>query len=375
MPRIHFPKSKGIASRQAHADLPANTFERELGREGFYGAASQLHQRHAHTGWTEIEGSLQPHAFDTTHLQEIQEHPWHATELLHNAHVRIRFWLTNHSMRQLARNADGDDLLFVHAGQGELFCDYGHLSFREGDYLLIPRGTLWRMETCAPLKVLMIESTGTAFGLPEKGLIGQQAIFDPAMLDTPELDAAYLAQQNEEPTDVLVKRHQQITRIQYPFNPLDTIGWHGDLCLVRINWRDIRPLMSHRYHVPPSAHTTFVTDRFVVCTFCPRPMETDPGALKVPFYHNNDDYDEVLFYHSGEFFSRDNMHAGMMSLHPCGITHGPHPKAYATGQSAQRKETNEVAVMIDTRDALLIDPGAADIAWEGYVHSWKGTPP
>ena len=98
MTRIHFPKVKGQASRQAHADLPDKTFERELGREGFYGPASQLHQRHAHTGWTEIEGPLKPHAFDTCHLQEPQPHPWHATELLHSPHVRIRFWLAKGPM-------------------------------------------------------------------------------------------------------------------------------------------------------------------------------------------------------------------------------------------------------------------------------------
>ena len=98
---------------------------------------------------------------------------------------------------------------------------------------------------------------------------------------------------------------------------------------MRINVRDIRPVMSHRYHLPPSVHTTFLSDRFVVCTFMPRPFETDPGALKVPFFHNNDDYDEVIFYHAGDFFSRDNIHPGMMTFHPGGFTHGPHPKALA----------------------------------------------
>jgi homogentisate 1,2-dioxygenase len=92
---------------------------------------------------------------------------------------------------------------------------------------------------------------------------------------------------------VRVKRRNALSTITYPYNPLDAVGWHGDLAPVRLNWRDIRPISSHRFHVPPSAHTTFVADRFVVCTFCPRPIESDPGALKVPFFHNNDDYDEV----------------------------------------------------------------------------------
>jgi homogentisate 1,2-dioxygenase len=140
---------------------------------------------------------------------------------------------------------------------------------------------------------------------------------------------------------------------------------------VRLNWRAIRPLMSHRAHLPPSAHTTFASKRFVVATFCPRPMESDPGALKVPFFHSNDDYDEVIFYHAGEFFSRDNIHPGMITLHPSGFTHGPHPKAFETGARGARAETNEVAVMIDARDALDVADLPAGVEWPGYVDSWK----
>jgi homogentisate 1,2-dioxygenase len=129
--------------------------------------------------------------------------------------------------------------------------------------------------------------------------------------------------------------------------------------------------MSHRAHLPPSAHTTFVSGRFVVCTFCPRPMESDPGALKVPFFHMNDDYDEVIFYHAGEFFSRDNIRPGMITLHPSGFTHGPHPKALQAGAQATRKETDEVAVMIDSRDALDVAALPDGVEWKGYVDSWK----
>lgn len=129
--------------------------------------------------------------------------------------------------------------------------------------------------------------------------------------------------------------------------------------------------MSARYHLPPSAHTTFASTRFVVCSFVPRPLESDPYALKVPFFHNNDDYDEVIFYHAGEFFSRDYIHPGMLTLHPAGITHGPHPKAFETGKKALRKETDEVAVMIDSRDALEIADLPDGVEWTGYVDSWK----
>ena len=275
-------------------------------------------------------------------------------------------------MQKLARNADGDDLLFVHKGEGDFYCDYGHFEVTEGDYVVIPRSTMWRLAPRVPMQLLMIEATDDSYQLPEKGLVGNHAIFDPAMLRYPEINDQFLAQQDENTWQVEVKRHQRLSRITYPFNPLDAQGWHGDLTVMKINWRDIRPLMSHRYHLPPSAHTTFVAKRFVVCTFVPRPIESDPGALKVPFYHSNDDFDEVLFYHAGDFFSRDNIEAGMVTFHPAGFTHGPHPKAFAAGQAHKKTFTDEVAVMLDTRDALEITAASQAVENAEYVYSWKG---
>jgi homogentisate 1,2-dioxygenase len=271
----------------------------------------------------------------------------------------------------LVRNADGDELLFVHQGKAHLFCDYGHLEIMEGDYVMIPRSTNWRIEPIEPLSILMIENTDAAYSLPDKGLVGQHAIFDPAVLDVPAINERFVSQYSEQATQVHMKRHDTVNVISYPFNPLDAIGWHGDLAVVRVNWRDIRPLMSHRYHLPPSAHTTFVGGGFVVCTFVPRPIESDPGALKVPFYHNNDDYDEVLFYHSGDFFSRDNIEAGMVTFHPAGFTHGPHPNAFLAGREHKKKFTDEVAVMIDTRHAIEFSEHAQQVENPQYVNSWK----
>ena len=217
------------------------------------------------------------------------------------------------------------------------------------------------IEPDAPMRFLMIEATGSSYGLPEKGIVGQHAIFDPAMLDVPELDDAFEAQQSDDPWRVVVQHCGELSTVSYPFNPLDAIGWSGDLAPVRVNIEHIRPLMSHRYHLPPSAHTTFVGNRFVVCTFAPRPFESSPDALKVPFFHNNDDYDEVLFYHAGDFFSRDNIHPGMVTFHPCGFTHGPHPKALKNAFESKKPATDEYAVMIDTRDALEVGGGARSV--------------
>jgi homogentisate 1,2-dioxygenase len=369
---ISFPRVMGEASRQAHADLPPGTYEREISKEGFFGPAAHLHHRHPPTGWVAFEGPLRPRAFDTRRLTSATPSPWQAVPLLGNATVRVRSWRLERRMPALARNADGDELLFVHAGAGRFFCDFGHLEIAAGDYVLIPRATMWRIEPAAPLQILLVEATNSSYQLPEKGLVGTHAIFDQAMLDVPQIDAAFREQQNDHETwRVEVKARGAVSVLTFPFNPLDVTGWHGDLCVARINVRDIRPLMSHRYHLPPSAHTTFMANRFVVCTFVPRPFETDPQALKVPFFHNNDDYDEVIFYHAGSFFSRDNIHPGMITLHPGGITHGPHPKALGNALTQSKPGTDEVAVMIDTRDPLEVLPGATGVELQDYVDSWR----
>lgn len=369
---IHLPQIEGLASRQAHADLPPGTVERELGKEGFFGPSTQMIHPRPPTGWSSWDGPLRPRAFDCTQLPLDGASPWHASELLHNAHCRLRFWKVAASMDHLVRNADGDELLFVHAGHGDLYCDYGHLAIAAGDYLVLPRGTMWRIEMAAPMQLLLIEATGSSYQLPDKGLVGDHAIFDAAMLDRPHIDDAFKAQSAlSGDWRVLIKRRKQLSIVTYPYNPLDALGWHGTLHPVRINVRDIRPLGSHRCHLPPSAHTTFVAERFVVCTFVPRPFETDPGAIKVPFFHNNDDYDEVIFYHSGDFTSRDGIHPGMVSLHPCGFTHGPHPKALGRMLVQPKAATDEYAVMIDARDPLDIGNAASAVECSDYHQSWS----
>lgn len=362
---------EGRASRQAHADLPEGTYEREISKEGFFGPAAFLYHPRPPTGWTKFEGPLRPRAFDLAALNAHPVSPWEAPRILGNAACDMRFWKLSAPMDILARDADGDLILFIHQGAGDFFCDYGHLAYAPGDYLVIPRGTMWRLAPTSATAVLTIEAVNAHFTLPDRGLAGRHAVFDPAMLDTPRMDDAFrAAQKADRPYTVHVKKRGVVSTIAYPFDPLDAVGWHGDLSVVRLNVKDIRPLMSHRYHVPPSAHTTFLSQRFVVCTFAPRPFETDPGAIKVPFFHNNDDYDEVLFYHAGDFFSRDNIKAGMMTFHPSGFTHGPHPKALKNMLSQPKPATDEYAVMIDTRDPLDVLEGASSVENAAYAESW-----
>jgi homogentisate 1,2-dioxygenase len=368
---IEFPRVEGRTSRQAHADLPEGTFEREIGRDGFFGPATHIYHRHAPTSWSDFEGPLRPRAFDAKRAAEAANEPFKSVLLLSNNACQFGIWKLPEAMPHLVRNADGDVLLFIHEGRGDLFCDFGHMTYRDGDYILLPRGTMWRLTPETPTISLVIEATNSAFKLPERGILGPHAFFDPAALDTPKLDDAFEKQANENREwKVRVKRRNAVSTITYPHSPLDAVGWKGNLTALKLNWRDIRPVMSHRYHIPPSVHSTFVADRFVVCTFVPRPIESDPGALKVPFYHSNDDYDEVIFYHQGEFFSRDNIHPGMVTWHPNGFTHGPHPKAFAAGAKAAKTMTDEVAVMIDARDPLEMAEAAEATEDCGYVRSW-----
>ncbi|MCR9176848.1 MAG: homogentisate 1,2-dioxygenase [Alphaproteobacteria bacterium] len=371
---VRFSKVEGRNSRQAHVDLPEGTFEREMSKEGFFGPSAHLYHSRPPTGWINWEGPLRPRAFDLNKLNAAPNSPLEAATVLHNAHVDMRFWRTSGAMERLARNGDGDQLLFVHEGTGEIFCDFGRMDLRAGDYVMLPRGTMWRTVFQDDAEILMIEATNSSFQLPDKGLVGNHAIFDPAMLETPAMDEAFRTQQTPEGREEIwrvdIKRRGALSTVTYPYNPLDAVGWKGDLTPVRINVEDFRPLMSHRYHLPPSAHTTFVANRFVVCTFCPRPMETDPEALKVPFFHNNDDYDEVLFYHRGDFFSRDNIEKGMITFHPCGFTHGPHPKALAGMLTPKKTATDEYAVMLDTRDALEVGDLPFGVENPDYVRSW-----
>jgi homogentisate 1,2-dioxygenase len=169
--------------------------------------------------------------------------------------------------------------------------------------------------------------------------------------------------------EIIVKHTDEFTHIRYDANIFDVQGWKGDLFPFTLHMDHIMPIMSHRVHLPPSVHTTFVARGFVICSFLPRPLEEDKDALRVPFYHQNIDYDEVLFYHAGDFFSRQNLHAGMMSFHPAGFPHGPHPKAMEKVKA--KTHTDEYAVMIDSRWPLNRDVSLDHVEVHDYWKSWQ----
>jgi homogentisate 1,2-dioxygenase len=363
-----FGWAQGTYSPQAHVNVPEGTYEEEHGRQGFFGRTSHLYHRHPPTGWLRIEGPLRPHAYQVTRLEGRPE--GEAEFFLENSDVKLGVAKLSGEMGIFMRNGDGDEVRFVHEGAGRLETDYGDVEYAAGDYLVLPRGTTFRFVARKPSSFLVIESAGE-IGLPDRGMLGRHAQFDPMILRTPVLPEAERkggADARGE-FELRIKREGEWTRVFYPWNPMNAAGWKGDLAPWAINVSEIRPVISPRFHLPPSVHTTFLAQNFVICSFLPRPMESEPGAMKVPFYHRNIDFDEVLFYHDGNFFSREGIGKGAVTWHPQGIHHGPHPNAAKNAES--KSETNEIAVMVDTRYPLRATASAAKVEVADYAMSWK----
>lgn len=358
-------KKSGLYPKQAHVDIPDGLYEEEHGRKGFFGRVSQLYHQNPPVGWIKIEGDLKPRSLPPIFGDILKSNNFQA--ILYNSDVVISIAKFDRSFNCFFRNADFDELYFIHEGSGRVETTYGPLSFKGGDYLLLPRGTTYKFFCHEESKFLKIES-GSEFEQPSRGLLGPNALYDQTAIETPE--AALGSEQNLEAYILEVKRLGKVTRITYPFNPLSAKGWKGSVYPSKLSIYDICPIMSHRYHIPPSGHTTFVAQNFVICSFVERPLEDSKHkVLKVPFYHSNIDYDEVLFYHQGDFFSRDSIAPGALTFHPQGIHHGPHPKAFE--KSNEREYTNEYAVMIDTKYPLLPTDWFIFNENKEYWNSWN----
>jgi homogentisate 1,2-dioxygenase len=362
-----YPLKKGKFASQAHVGIPEGTFEEEHGRKGFFGKSAHLYHTHAPTGWTRFEGKLRPHLFDLNQLAPTDAHDPEGMPVAFLGNHDVTLYVSRRSaaMPFYYRNADGDELIFVHRGKGTVETDFGPMTFEPGDYLMLPRAVTYRIMPETRDNFFLIIQSRTEFEPPEKGLIGHHALYDQGVVTVPE-PAPQLDDNRE--WEVRIKVDDEISKVFYPFNPIDVVGWKGDLTAWKLNMRDIRPIMSHRAHLPPSAHSTFVTEGAVVCSFLPRPLEQDEAALRVPFFHRNTDYDEFLFYHDGDFFSKDNIKPGYATLHPRGIHHGPHPKALANQKS--KTHTDEYAVMLDGLNPIHVLPAGEKVEWKEYWASW-----
>ncbi len=360
--------SQGKPTRQAHKGIPEGFYEEEQGLKGFFGPVSHLIRKKPSTRWNNISGDLKPRLFDLVKITKNKK--WQ--RLLYNNFLTLSLSSFEKGLSSDAfRNADGDTIYFCHSGSGHVLTEYGLLDFKKGSYIVIPKCISVQFYIKEKTHFFIIENKSSHFEDFNRGIAGRHAIFDIQTIGKPDLAALneFVEDHKVICTEINVKHNNEITKFSYDETIYDVVGWKGDLFPYTLNTENMMPLMSHRSHLPPSAHTTFVARDFVVCTFLPRPLEEDDDALKVPFYHQNIDYDEVLFYHDGDFFSRDNLHAGMMTFHPAGFPHGPHPKA--VNNIKGKKRTDETAVMIDSRWPLLRDPILDSVELQNYWQSWK----
>ena len=355
---LHY--QKGRVPKQAHVAIPEGLYEEEHGRQGFAGRASQLYHRHPPTEWTRIEGPLQPHLINTVALvpSDLDDPRGDPSRVLYNNDASISVSRRTEPMPFCFRNGDGDELHFIHRGQGLLRTDYGPLQYEEGDYLLIPKGTTYQLlpDTRDNLS-LVIQARGE-IGFPDRGNIGHYAPFDYGVLETPEPE---VIEDDGREWELRIKQRGLYSSVFYNFCPFDVEGWKGNLTVMKLNIRDIRPLMSDGVHLPPSAHCTLEAPGFAVCTLLPRPLEGDPQAQRLPWYHRDVDIDEVFFIHRGTFSFTGNPDApgpGILLHEPQGLHHGPPPAELKDMQAHWRKDARlELsAVNIDCVQPLTVSP-------------------
>ena len=361
-------QTRGRVARQTHVGVPAGLVEEEHGRDAFAGPVSHLYRTAPPTAWVEVDGPLRPIALDLNGLAPDGDDD--RTTVLHNDDLRISVGRLTGAQAAARRNGDADEVVYVHSGRGTLQTDYGPLAFTDQDYLVLPRGTAHRWVPDEPLFLYVVESVAPV-SRPDFGLMGRHAVVDERVLGFPEPYDAPPADWTADEDGrwrLRVLRRGRWTTFRYPHNPFNAVGWSGDLLPYRLSTGDIRPVTAPGYHLPPSVHTTFRCGAFDIATFVPRPFETDPEALRVPFFHANVDNDEVIFYSRGDFFSRKGIGQGWLTLHPAGVQHGPQPGAAEA--AAKLEGTSEVAVMVECRNPLELSDEAARTEDPAYTTSW-----
>lgn len=267
------------------------------------------------------------------------------------------------------KNSDADELLFVHRGTGTLRTHLGNLEFKYGDYLLIPRGVIYKIDFDTTDNRLFIVESRRPIYTPKRyrnyfGQLLEHSPFCERDLRRPET-----LETHDEKGEFLikVKKQDDIFDMVYASHPFDVVGYDGYNYPYAFSIHDFEPITG-RIHQPPPVHQTFETDAFVVCSFVPRLYDYHPNSIPAPYNHSNIDSDEVLYYVDGDFMSRNDIEAGHISLHPAGIPHGPHPGTVE--KSIGKTKTEELAVMVDTFKPLMVTKEGLEIADDSYHKSW-----
>ena len=267
------------------------------------------------------------------------------------------------------KNADADEIIFVHEGTGALKTMYGTLDFGYGDYLVIPRGTIYQIEFTGMDNRLFIVESFSPVRFPKKYLSKYGQLLEHSPYCERDIRPPHELITVDKSGDFLlkVKKKNTMYGIHYAHHPFDIVGWDGCCYPFAFSIHDFEPITG-RVHQPPPVHQTFEGSNYVVCSFCPRLFDYHPQAIPAPYNHSNIDSDELLYYVDGDFMSRKNVTRGMITLHPAGIPHGPHPGAVQ--KSIGAKETKELAVMVDTFNPLMLTEEALLIENPDYTMSW-----
>jgi len=267
------------------------------------------------------------------------------------------------------KNADADEMIFIHHGSGTLKTMYGELAFGYGDYLVIPRGTIYQITFDKEDNRLFIVESFSPIRYPRKYLSPYGQLLEHSPYCERDIRGPEAMEPRDEKGDFLIqtKKKGRMYGIHYGHHPFDVVGWDGCCYPFAFSIHDFEPITG-RVHQPPPVHQTFEGHNFVVCSFCPRLFDYHPLSIPAPYNHSNIDSDEVLYYVDGDFMSRKHVTRGMITLHPGGIPHGPHPGAVK--RSIGARETRELAVMVDTFHPLMLTEEALAIENPGYTMSW-----
>lgn len=351
-----FRESKGVVSRQGQAQRPEGTYEDQYSRHGFASDQAMLYRRHPATAWTRIEGDFRNTVADTNRMELPDAADARAlpTKMMYNEDVAVYVSQRAEPMPFYYRNTDGDELIFVQRGQGTITTDFGPLEFAEGSYLAVPKGITYRLEPATRDNLFYITQTTGPLGFPERGVLGQYVPFDFGVLETPEPSPAPESDANGE-WEVVVKRADRLSSLFYPFDPMDVVGWQGTTAPFKLSMYDIRSISAERLDIPPSGYATFSAPGALICTFTPRPMQSDPDSSFVPPYHRNVDYDEIAFVLGveGEPLGR-GAHDGLLYLNPQGAHHGPDANPFSEADRPERFRT--YLLNIDVERPLTLTP-------------------
>lgn len=383
MPFYHklgrIPKKRHTVFRQENGNL---FHEQLFGTIGFDGMSSLMYHVEPPTAVKKfidqvdlnpeiaLEKQLQMRSFQGYKVAPKDDYLESRVPVLVNSDCHIVLSSPKKSLRDyFYKNADCDEVIFIHEGTGTLRTQLGNLDFEYGDYLVVPRGIIYQIDFNTENNRLFIVESFRPIYTPKRyrnwfGQLLEHSPFCERDLRRPET-----LETHEEKGSFIVKTKKEgiLYSYEYASHPFDVVGWDGYNYPYAFSIHDFEPITG-RVHQPPPVHQTFETDAFVICSFVPRLYDYHPEAIPAPYNHSNIDSDEVLYYVDGDFMSRNNVDKGQITLHPAGIPHGPHPGAYE--RSIGKKKTDELAVMVDTFKPLKLTKQALEIEFEEYFTSW-----